>query len=408
VLLGASSWAVAAPPQAPEKIAAPAEAAQTPVLDLRTCRAAALQQQPAIAAAENSVAAAQARSRGLERLRGLSLIVRELRARRDQAALGVGAAEAQLEQARWDALYNVTRTYLAGVYAREQLRVADDAERELKLLHETAAAIPDKKDEADQLAIVLKVVQGRRETAREGYRRALAALREAMGVGPEVCFDLADSELPEVTPEVCREEIVALALSRRGEMVQAVIGAEVTAKEIQAQSARICGLNVQTFASANDIHALPVPHASRGAEYSPGAVGPEMPPFLVGHRSARMEQARALSERANSVVAKTQNAITLEAEDAYHRYMEALRKLPKAREAAAEAKKRADKLSEDSRNPDLKPRFPEALAAGTLAGQLRLEANETHLQLLFSLAALERITAGGFNPGFGGSPDKRP
>ncbi len=39
-----------------------------------------------------------------------------------------------------------------------------------------------------------------------------------------------------------------------------------------------------------------------------------------------------------------------------------------------------------------------------LAAEMRVKANETWFQYLLSLAALERVTAGGFNPGFDAPP----
>jgi outer membrane protein TolC len=399
-------WAAGADPAAaPEKLAVPAAeaAARVQVLDLAACRRLALERQPAIAAAQASVALAQERAAALDKLHAIPLVASDLPIRRQQAALGVTAAEAQLEQARWDAVYDATRSYLSVVYARLQLKVADAALADLAKVREQAKDA-GKDRVARQAAVYIMAVEGRRETAREGVGRALAALREALGLPADACIDVADSRLPDLDVKVCREDVIALALARRGEMVQAATAAEVTGYEVTAQDARRFGPTARTFAAATDVHAQPVPPASRGTEYAPAAVGPEMPTLLVGKRADRVEQARLLSARAESVADKTRGLLTLEADDAFQRWLEASRKLPKARAAAKDAAELGEELSQNVKDIMQDIRFSEVTAAKTIASQLRLEANETHYQYLLSLAALERITAGGFCAGFEPAP----
>jgi outer membrane protein TolC len=387
----------AAEPASPAPV--PGATVQVQVLDLAACRRIALERQPSLAAAQATLDAAAARSRALEHTLAVPILGREVPVRRHQAELGVTIASAGVDQARSEALYNVTRAYFSAVYAKQQLRVANDAEKQLKSLQADAKEVL-KEREAAQIGIFLRVVEGRRETAVEGYGRAIAALREAMGVGAETCFEVADSELRASTANVTKDEVVSLALSRRGEVIQAATFAEVTDCEIRAQSMKLLGPTVRTFAAGSDIHAKPVPAGSHGAEYAPAAVGPEMPTILVGNRSDRVAQAQAYSSRAGSVVEKTRNLVTLEAEDAYHRWAETAKKLPRAEEAAREAKKISDDLAREAKKVgQTDVRYSEAMNAGLISSQLRLEANETHFQLLLNLAALERVTGGGFCAG---------
>src|SRR5207253_2074201 len=154
---------------------------------------------------------------------------------------------------------------------------------------------------AQQIAVYIKVVEGRRETAREGIERALAALREATGLGPDARIAVADAKLPDVAPQVSRDDVIALALARRGEM--------------------------------------------------------------------------ALSARADAMAEKTRGLIALEADDAFHKWQETARRLPRARDAAESARALSDKLAKDAKDPNLDVRFSEAMGAGALASQLKLEAN---------------------------------
>src|SRR5208282_5903171 len=71
-------------------------------------------------------------------LRGI-IIARDLPIRREQACLGVRIAEASLNQAEWETVYAVTRTYYGVIYARQQLRTAHDVVESLKFYHERVA-----------------------------------------------------------------------------------------------------------------------------------------------------------------------------------------------------------------------------------------------------------------------------
>jgi outer membrane protein TolC len=401
----------------PELIPPPTPVNNTPAapapgsLDLSACRQIAFEKQPNLAAARASLAAAQARAEALEHLRLAAIVQRDLPIRRKQAAVGVQVSQATLDQAEWDTRHDVTFTYLTAVYATEQLAVADQGIADLKSVRELVVEIINdpmgRKDlsqrNVDQVDVDLLVGRGRREEALEGQERALSALREAMGVGCDFPVRLADARLPRINPAVDKDQVVALALARRGELVQAVGAAEVTCLEVAAQKATFLP-SARTFASGSDIHATPVPTGSHDEPYKPGALGIEMPVTINGHRGDRVEQARTYHDRAEAVAAKTHNLVALDAEQAYFRWLEAAKKLGPYEEAAAKAAKV---------NLDLRTRFDpkvakitldELLSAGILATQTRLQANQARYQMLLALTALERATAGGFCAGLDAPP----
>src|SRR5262249_21350918 len=123
----------------------------------------------------------------LDRLHAIPVVASDLPIRRQQAALGVTAAEAQLEQARWDALYDVTRSYLAVVYAQLQEQVAMTAKADLKKVEGLAKDILQL-NPATQASIYYDAIDGRQEAAKAGQLRALAALREAVGLPRDACI----------------------------------------------------------------------------------------------------------------------------------------------------------------------------------------------------------------------------
>ncbi len=403
-LLSLGALGLAQEPLPPPHVVNGAPAPAPGSLDLAACRQIAFEKQPALAAARASLAAAVARAEAVDPLRLAAIVQRDLPVRRKQAALGVQISQAYLTQLEWDTRHDVTITYLAAAYAQEQLAVADQGLADLQSVRELLMEIINdpqgRKDvsqrNVDQVDVSLLVVKGRREEALEGVDRALSALREAMGLGCDYPLKVADARLPRINPPVDKKVVVGLALANRGELIQADTATQVTCLEIDAQRATFLP-TAKTFASGADIHVNPLPPGSHDDPYKPGAIGIEMPTTINGLRGDRVEQARAYHDRAEAVAAKTHNLIALEAEQAYLRWLEASKKLTPYEEAAT----KATKVNLEIRTK-FDPRVPritvdEMMNAGILATQTRLQANQTRYQLLQALAALERVTAGGFN-----------
>ena len=388
-------------------------AATQPPLTLQTCRQIALEQQPAMSAAQATLKAAIDRANAVENLRVPTLIARDLPIRRKQSALGVPIAQAGLTQAESETLYGVTFSYLAAQYASQQVKMADKDIRQrlegLKTLVTDPATLKARRDvileeHAKWVLSFLSTLEGRTEEARQGRQRALASLREAMGVGRDFPIVLPDRDLPcpRVAPKL--EELLALAQSRRGELIQTNILVEIVSLEIEAQGTS-CRPNVRTFASGSDLHVKPLRSGAGGLEYQPAAVGPDMPPSLTGSRAARVEQARDYHQLAEAVAAKTRNLIALEVEDLYHRWREKSSKATHLEKAYRVALVFSDKLK-NSFNPKMPgyPNVDEVIAAGIITTRLQLEWKEAHYQSLVALAALERATAGGFYVDFDAAP----
>src|SRR5205823_2876512 len=116
--------------------------------------------------------------------------------------------------------------------------------------------------------IYLQLADVRRGEALRGIERAHAALREAIGVPPETRISVPEQALPSPMATVNREEILALALARRAELVQVVMASQVTELEVEAQG-KTFWPKAATFASAADIHAHPVPQGISNREYRP-------------------------------------------------------------------------------------------------------------------------------------------
>lgn len=408
------------PPPPSELIAdiAGAPVAEPPPVDLPTLRQLALEKQPALVAYRSSLMAAETKSHAIDRIAFLGIIRRDLPIRRQQADQGTIAAKAQLTRAEYETLYSVTRTYLSVLYAEQQLKVADRALDEkdvmsLPYLRKVANEIymnstrkDVKKWNVDQIDVLTQQVRARREEALQGVQRATAALREAVGLEFDCPLPLVKGDLPNLNPRVEHDAIVTLARERRGEIIQSGVGAEVTSLEVSAQR-RIFGFQAQTFAMGSDLHALPIPQGIANHDYHPGAIYPEMPNVIIGKRKDRVAQAEDLHGRAVAVVDKARHLVALEAEDFYYRWLQVSNEAAEYEKAAKAAEKVADEIRELFKPNDPqsgRPTLEDMLEARVKATQLRLLANQARFEHLLALAALERVTAGGFSAGFDASP----
>ncbi|MGH7172675.1 MAG: TolC family protein, partial [Gemmataceae bacterium] len=410
-----------APPGRADTLSEPSPVAPAnPALTMQMCRQIALENQPTIAATKATLKAALDRVHALENLRVPKCLARDLPIRRKQAALGVTIAQAGIVQAEAETLHGVSAGYLGALYAAQQLRLTNDPKEGIRLRLKDLQAfvnnLQQKKQRRDAwlpqhanlVRSFLQTLDGRMQEAEQGKLRALSAIREAMGMGPDFVLVLPERDLPcpRVQPPPLNE-LVALALARRGEMIQAVAFAEVVCLETDAQ-ATSCRPNMRTFASGSDIHAKPIPSGDGGGvNFRPSIVGPEMPPSLTGSRDARVRQAHDYHERAQALTAKTRNLIVLEVEDLYRRWIDKSEKAAHLEKAYREAKTFSDSLK-PAFNLQMSGSYPktvdEILNAGLITTRLQLEWKEAHYQELLALAALERATAGGFAVDFDAAP----
>jgi outer membrane protein TolC len=378
----------------------PVPAASVLTLDLSECLEMALQRQPRVAVQRASLAAALDGQRALDALRFAGLVAPEIPVRRQQAALGVTAAAAGVDQAERESNYAVTRTYLTVLYAREQERTARGVVDRLTATHKTAKEQLDagakEVTDADvrRTMVYLRLARTKQIQAGQGMKRALAALKEAVGLGPDDCLEVPEGQLAASKVSPCLADVVPAALARRGEMIQATVFAEVACLEVKAQRQTL-HKKMETFAAGADIHSRQVPQGIHNKDYRPGAVPPEMPTVLAGSRAERVQHAQSLHARAEAVVEATRNLITLETVDAFLRWQEESSQLEEAKGAV----ETADLLAKDL-NKDFivraKVRVEEVVNAHVLAAQAKSQYTEFLYRTLLALAELERVTAGGF------------
>lgn len=384
----------------------------------------ALQNQPALAAYRASLCVAQTKVEAINKIGGIaSLIRKDLEIRKEQVQHGVLAAQAQLSVAAWETLYGVTRNYWSCVYAQEVLEIANEALDPnnktgllwlRQLVKDTVEGVGGRRDLVEwhitSLDLVVEGLKAKKIEAEIGLERARAAMREAMGVPPDFPIHIpCKGQMPWLAVEVERCKVIEHAMKRRGEITQTMVFREVSALEVQAQQkGSHISFKGETFATGSDIHVQSVPMQVANGEYRPGGVGPEMPGVLPGKRDDRVLQAHHYAGRADAVVAKTKQLLTLQAEDAYWKYEKATREVEAYRKVVDLADKLKEKvpsefanqLSEKVAQKRPKPSFDDVLVTILKGSQVQLNLFEARYQRLLALTLLERVTAGGINPGF--------
>jgi outer membrane protein TolC len=386
----------------PSQHLAPSQPAPGTPLTLQECIRIGLEKQPTLDAQRSSVAAAEAQRKALDNMVCLGLISKELPIRKQQACLGVTIADAGLQIAEWDTIYAVTRTYYTALYAKQQETVVTALLAKLEQARKTAEAlikkgdpdVPVKKTDVDKLTVNIDLLQMRLIEATIGVDRATAALREAMGVHYDTPLPLVHEEFPPPIDPLDREHLIQVALSRRGEVVQAQAAAKVAELEVCAQNTGCLVPFKFTFAAASDIHSREIPQGQTNGTYRPSATGIEMPPILVGHKADRVARAQEFSNRAAAVVEKTQNLIALETGDAHYRWQVASAQVKTLRASAVKSANLADLISRDFDNG--KVSGEDYLRARTLDDQTQSQLNEALFHYALAIATLERVTAGAF------------
>lgn len=422
-----------APPISPAKSPGP--------LNLDDCLHLGLSHQPALDAARASLAAAQSGQRALDRMIIPRLIRRDFGIRREQACHGVTIANAGLTQAEWETRYAITRNFFTVQYIRSQDVVITDVLGSLNKSRERAQKIFDAggvdakitKIDLEFLDVQIAQVKTKKAQVDNGMLKALAALREAMGVAHDFPLEIAAVDLPpavyavkspagkvkkiveikddkgkvvkkeeqfvdafkseyRIVWQMDREELIASALANRGEMVQAQTANRITDLEIAAQY-RIAGWQAMTFAAGSDIHARPIPQGVFNNEYRPGAIGIEYSPFLFGRRNDRAARAADFNQRAVAVVEKTTNLVALDTEAQYLKWKEAaeeVRDLRGIEEIARGLPARVQALNPNEFTSQA------IIQANVTSIMVRTNLNDAMHMHALALAGLERATAGGF------------
>ena len=381
-----------------------------PTRNLGECLTYALTHQPTVLAAQKSYAAAERAYQSLCNIhRFTTLLAPDIPIRRTQAELGTRVAAAELEKVHHEVTYDVIRLYWTYVYARQQETTANDV---ITLLEEVVknakqileAGVPDPKGKLNQFTIygledTIDEIRKKRIQAVTGQLLALAALKEVMGLDQCQEFRPRDTELPVMGGAIRKEDVIAFALARRPEIVQATAGLEAFRLEPLAQSKRRFGPQVATLASGSDIHSRPLPQPVRNGEYRPGAITPEMPTTLVGHRNDRVARASEYAARQEALYQKSLQLVQLEATNTYLQFEAAKERMKLTKHRYDEARK----MVEQARLAAVASQDPELIfRSEALAGKAQAEYLEAVFEHIKVLTALERVTAGAIRPEFPG------
>jgi outer membrane protein TolC len=385
-----------------------------PELTLGECIGVALERQPALKAVQQSAAAIEAGERALRKFGTVTTIFSpDLEIRKQQAKRGLMATSAEYQKLHNEVVQDVTRLFYTAVYAKQQQELAENVVTRLDFLVEVGKNIlKDAKLAAKELegfnTLKLRMMEDGllqaktlQATAKVGEKKALAGLREVMGVDARTFpFRVKDTQLPVMKQNLplTANRVVELALERRPELVLAAAGVDAFRLEVYAQGRVPFKRVVPTLASGADIHAKEIPAPNRGTDYRPGAIIPEMPTQLVGSKYDRVCRAMAFAQRAESVYEKARNLVVAEAEGTFYDFELASEKLGLAKQRFELSKDLQKRIAD---NQDLKAK-DQLLQAEVVAAKALSDYLTAVHEYLLALAALERVTAGGIRPEFPG------
>lgn len=386
-----------------------------PEMTLGECLAVALERQPSLKAVLQSTAATEAGYRSLTNFGTASTILSpDLEIRKQQAKRGLMATSAEYQKLHNEIVQDVTRLYYTAVYARQQQQLAENVVVRLEFLVDVGRRLLETEKDPKNLegfnTLKLRMMENGllearklQSTAKIGRQKALAGLREVMGVdGRTFPFRIKDEEMPVMKQNVAlsKDRVVELALERRPELVLAAAGVDAFRLEVYAQGKVPFRRVVPTLASGADIHAKEIPPPIRtGTEYRPGAIIPEMPVQLVGSKFDRVCRAMAFAQRAEAVYEKARNLIIVEAEGTYFDFELASEKLGFAQkqfDLSKDIQQRARDAADTMKAKD------QLLQAEVVAAKAQSDYLLAVQEYLLALAALERATAGGIRPAFPG------
>lgn len=403
------------PPTMNQHAAAAPHASNVLTLSLDDAVAKSLDTQPTIAAARATLNATHA-AREVAYSRFSDFAGAQIKYRRKQADLGINIAEAAVLQVRLETVNAVTRSYVAVLYAKEQHELATRAVDRIRVTRDAAKVLVDNgskevtKADLDRLDTFYKLGQARLGEARVGTTRALAALREAIGLDDKVDVQIPDkaqgakevklSDLYDAFTDFEKKHgsklschlAIATAQDRRPELIQASLLSQIHCLEIDAQRADCCAIYSKTFAATADIHSRILPANLINGEYRPGPVGPEMPVYLAGMADARAQRACFFYERSLAVAQKANNLVTLEVEEACARLKEQVNQIELLQEASTRAKKLADDALVLYRNDQMKTE--QLLTIQLLEAQASSSLNEAYFKFGQAIGLLQRATAG--------------
>lgn len=361
----------------------------------------AVELRPKVKAARLMVAQREEQFALADRLtRTLGHLRRDLPVRRDQAALGLQIARAELEAQEASVRYAVSRMYLSVMYAHSARRLAVQAADRVKQYRAALGAIKVPLPALDPFVAEVTVTpalqaENRVIEAEKGEAVALAALRQAIGLDAGMLLLAPKGPLPRPTPAIpSAEETVRLVQTRSPEGRRVRLMEQVHALEVEAQGRIVLTLTADTFAASGDIHSTAVPPEG-GDEYRPAPIVPEMPVRLQGPKSTRVKSAGLFAAKAAEVARGVEKLLELRAVVVWETVREKRRKLEAAELRYGDRVKRAEEALAKPPGEGRAALLQEGILA--LAGAADLET--ARLEYLVALLELERITLGAFDPG---------
>jgi outer membrane protein TolC len=329
----------------------------------------------------------------------------KLRYHNQQAKLAIDAAGSEVEQARQQTMFAVSKAYLSILLARELVQVSEDSRGEFAAVESLArVALDSGKNDFVTAADVTRAgslkLLAESQKVEFGYaaERAQAGLRTAMGLEVPAVVAIADSTLPRQFPQLELAPLVDLALARRPEIIGARLAlhkAELDRKLAVAQFHPDVVAYGRLTSIQDDASFL---NPTNPNEWVAGFEA-RVNLFSGGRRFAEKHKADHEIAEASETTRLVRQRVALEVEQAYLQYKETLSRIPLAKQAWKEAVTSLDvygkviQLRTKSEKHELPKDFENLLTTRLLLSQAEVSYLEQVYACNLALAVLRLTTA---------------
>jgi outer membrane protein len=253
--------------------------------------------------------------------------------RNQQADLGIQAATVDVNQARLQTTYEVSRAYFGILLARALLKITDDTIGQFRAVEHLAQSSIEERVRSVTLADLQRprALRELTESQRVQFQRATdlayAGLQAAMGIGPRAPVEIADEKLEYQPIHLEVDPLIELALTQRPETIKARLAMRNAELERKLATAEFCpdvGLFGTFFTIQDDPHYLNPTVPTIVA----GGLQARLPLFEGGRRLAQQHKAEAMYAQAREYLQFQEQNITLEVRQAYLEYQEMTERIP--------------------------------------------------------------------------------
>lgn len=266
----------------------------------------------------------------------------KIRFRQEQAAVGVQVGAQEVEKAKQETVFQVTRAYWGVLLAEALLEVADASEAKFQVISDVADNLNRANDpeitRPDVLRplVLAQLARTEREKLLAARATAYTLLRQAMGMGQDYELTVADKALPAAEVALDVSELMDRALRCRPEVIQTSLGLRAAQLECELATAQFrpdVGLFATFTAIVDDQDYRNPTNPNLGT----AGVAAELPLGTGGRRTAQLRKAQCQLRQAHHLHQLVRQHVESEVQQAFLEYRDMASRLRHTKVAVRQA-----------------------------------------------------------------------